>query len=350
MKKKSLIMKAVCIVAMFCWTSSKCICQITQSLIMRGYASITATYQNDTSNFGLGEQVLFFTSQISDRTTILAESVFKFSPGSPTSYNVSIERIILKSNIFGNHNLLIGKQHTPVSYWNYTYHHGVVFSPTIDRPLFFAAEIIPLHTTGIGLQAANLTQYKIGYDFLVGNGIGASEVKDNDKRKSITAAFRLHPIPTGIGKELTLGMCYYNDVIARGAKMHDGSINHYKTNQQIGTASFSYFGSHFEGIAEGIAEYNHTDTMGTQKTTAGYLYAGIRFSDTSKLVPYLKADYIHYEKGEIFHMDGSNVFSLIAGIRYEINYLSVLKLEFQHSNNDLTGAANKVALQWSVGF
>jgi hypothetical protein len=85
--------------------------------------------------------------------------------------------------------LLVGKHHTPVNYWNYTYHHGRVFFPTIERPLLFEAEIIPLHTNGISLQGQNLGSAKFGYDVMIGNGLGSSDITDNDNRKSITAGY-----------------------------------------------------------------------------------------------------------------------------------------------------------------
>jgi len=317
-----------------------------QRTIIRGYASVTGSYQRDSLNASLGEQVLFITSQINDRMSFLGESVFKFSPASPTTFDVSIERIIMKYNFYGNHSILAGKVHTPISFWNYTYHHGVVFTPTIDRPLFFAADIIPFHTTGAGLQAANLGPHKIGYDFFVGNGIGSTDLKDNDKRKSVTAAIRFRPILKV--KEFTVALHYYNDAIAKGAKMHDGGINGYKTNQQVWTGSAVYFGEKYEAIVEGITEKNHTDTTGTKHTNAAYVYAGMRIKD--KLVPYLKLDGIHYQKGQLLFPEGHNIFSFIAGVRYELNYLSVLKFEFEHVNTEVIKAFDKASLQWSVGF
>lgn len=108
-------------------------------------------YQNGKVSFGLGGQDLFITSVITERLSFLGETVFKYSPESETEFNISVERIILKYNHAGNHSVLIGKHHTPINYWNDTYHHGRVFFPTIDRPLLFAQGIIPLHTTGVSL-------------------------------------------------------------------------------------------------------------------------------------------------------------------------------------------------------
>ncbi|QNP52279.1 hypothetical protein H9L05_00145 [Hymenobacter qilianensis] len=80
---------------------------------IRGFVDTYATYQKGQVNFGLGEQDLFITSEITPRLSFLGETVFKFSLASPTDFAISIERIILKYNYAGNHSFLIGKHHTP---------------------------------------------------------------------------------------------------------------------------------------------------------------------------------------------------------------------------------------------
>jgi len=99
-----------------------------QSTQIKGFVDVTTTYQNNKVSFGFDEQDLFITSVLSDKISFLGESVFKFTPSSPTQYSVSIERVIINYNIKGNHNLIMGKVHTPLNYWNDSYHHGRFFS------------------------------------------------------------------------------------------------------------------------------------------------------------------------------------------------------------------------------
>src|SRR3978361_28448 len=188
---------------------SKLFAQDTQ---IKGFIDGITTYQKGQVSFGFEEQDLFITSQINDRISFLGETVFKYSPDSPTDFDVSIERVVFKYNYAGNHSLLFGKQHTPIDYWNDTYHHGRVFFPTIYRPLLFDANIIPLHTTGIRLQGDNLGYVNFGYDFMVGNGLGSTDVQDNDKNKSVTAAIHIKPTDG-----LQIGTSFYYDVICKGA-------------------------------------------------------------------------------------------------------------------------------------
>ena len=316
-----------------------CFSQKTQ---IRGFVDALASYTDKKVSFGLGEQDLFITSELSDRISFLGESVFKFSVSSPTSFDVSIERVVLKYNFYRNHNLLVGKQHTPINYWNYTYHHGRVFFPTIERPLVFEAGIIPLHTTGIGVQADNLGSGKLGYNFMVGNGLGSSDVLDNDKRKSITAELHVRPI-----SNFTVGAAYYGDVIAKGSMSHNGHMVSRQVNQHLFSAVIAYFGPKFEFLTEESVTFNHSDTTGTKKTFAAYAYGGIKIK--GKLVPYLRVDRLAYQSGELYY-SGVNQTSFIAGCRYEINYLAVVKVEFQHRAQAVNGASNNASAQFAIGF
>src|SRR3982750_1021003 len=190
-----------------------------QTTTIRGFVDVNTIVEKSKVSFNLGEQDLFINSELNDRFSFLGESVFKFSLSSPTTFDVSIERIVLKYNLAGNHNLLFGKHHTPINYWNDTYHHGKVFFPTVGRPLLFEDNFIPLHTTGIGMQAMNLGNIRFGYDLLVGNGIGSNDFVDNDKAKSITAAVHIKPT-----EHLRIGASVYHDKISAGAKLHDGHV------------------------------------------------------------------------------------------------------------------------------
>jgi hypothetical protein len=226
---------------------------------------LSTSLEDNKVSFGFGEQDLFITSELSDRFSFLGESVFKFTPSTPTTFSVSIERVIVKYNFAGNHNLLIGKHHTPINYWNDTYHHGRVFFPTIFRPLMFEYDIIPLHTTGVALQGQNLGEAKFGYDLMIGNGLGSQDVLDNDKRKSITAAVHIKP-----AEGLRIGFSWYNDVMSAGSKTHEGKLINWDVQQNLFSPSIAYFGDKVEVLAESTIALNHTDTTGTKQTFTGY--------------------------------------------------------------------------------
>ncbi len=312
-----------------------------QNTTIRGFADTGFSVLDDKFSFYLGEQDLFITSELNDRISFLGETVFKFDFGSSTEFSVGVERIILKYNYKGNHNILIGKHHTPINYWNDTYHHGRLFFPTIDRPLLFAAGIVPLHTLGIGFQAQNLGNLRFGYDVMIGNGIGSTEVLDNDQHKSWTAAVHIKPVD-----KLRLGASYYNDVISKGADAHHHVVD-WQVNQQLLTGSVAYFGKKYELLTEFTLALNHTDTTGTAVSNIMYLYGGYRL--TEKWIPYFRIDYLKYGEGEIY-FDNDNTTAFLLGLRYQINYLAVVKLEYQVENFENNESINRIKAQIAVGF
>lgn len=342
------ILKRECCIVLICLliSSVQSLAQITNTQI-KGFVDVLSSYQQDKGSFSLGEQDLFITSDLNDRVSFLGESVFKYSATSPTLFDVSIERIILKYNYAGNHNFLAGKHHTPINYWNDTYHHGRVFFPTIYRPLMFNSGIIPLHTTGVSLQGLNLGKLKFGYDIMVGNGLGANDISDNNIFKSLTAAVHVKPIDG-----LRIGASYYKDIISSGAletHHHGAAVNKLTRtlNQQLFSASIAYFKGKYEFLSEGTMAVNNTDSTGTAQTAIAYAYAGYRIKD--KYIPYVRFDWSEYDKNEIYFTK-DNTLSYLIGFRYQINYLAVIKFEYEHNNSSRFGSIDKYTAQFAIGF
>lgn len=318
---------------------------------IRGFVDASTYYQKGKLNFALGEQDLFITSEITQRLSFLGETVVKYSQASPTDFNISIERIILKYNYWGNHSVLLGKHHTPINYWNDTYHHGKVFFPTVDRPLLFAQGFIPLHTTGISLQGQNLGQLRFGYDAMLGNGLGSGDVVDNNIYKSVTLAVHVRP-----SDGLRIGASLYHDVISKGSTIqnHTTGLNTLalsKISQSIMTGSVAYndsvFSKKFELLVESSMAVNRSDSLGTQKALATYAYVGLRLTD--KIIPYVRIDDIRYSNREVYFTD-NKMRSFVGGVRYELSYLAVFKLEYQHVNSHMYNNSDNIVFQVAVGF
>lgn len=326
-----------------------------QETQIRGFADFGTNYSNEQVNFTLGEQDLFITSDISDRLSFLGETVFKYVASSPTRFDISIERIIMKYNIKGNHNILFGKHHTPVNYWNDSYHHGRVLFPTIFRPEMFGKGVIPLHTTGIRFQGQNLGKLRFGYDALIGNGGASTDALDFNKKKAIMLGVNMTPVD-----HLRFGLTYYHDnVPAQTVQHHTSNVAKKDIDQSLYSASVSYFGNKFELLAEasvGMNAYNDTLVDGaitevTPVSPAGYLYAGYRIKQ--KFVPYVRVDVLEFDHDEmLFPMNAQR--GGVFGLRYEINYLAVVKLEYGymetwHEDVQLSHT-NTLNFQFAVGF
>jgi len=343
MRNQNNLWRLTCSILIIIGTAGACFGQnsILQNTHIRGFMEVDASYQNNKVAFGFGEQDLFITSQLNDRFSFLGESVFKYTPNSPTEFSVSIERAIVKYNYFGNNNLLLGKQHTPINFWNDTYHHGRVFFPTIERPLLFPANFIPLHTTGIAAEGHDLGKIRFGYNLLIGNGIDSNDIANNNKRVSITSAIYIKPVDN-----LKLGVSYYNDKISPGITEQGNSVK-WPVYQQLFTGSISYFGKKFELLTEGTLALDKTDTTGTQRNWASYIYAGYRITD--KFVPYVRLDNLQYASGEIYYKK-NNTSAFLVGMRYYVDYLLVLKMEYQHLDTHISGKTYLVTFQIALGF
>ena len=78
-----------------------------------------------------------------------------------------------------------------------------------------------------------------------------------------------------------------------------------------------------------------------------YAYAGIKIKE--KFVPYVRFDLLNFDDKELYYIK-NNTTSFVGGLRYEINYLTVVKLEYQHDDADLTGTRNMITAQIAIGF
>lgn len=184
-----------------------------QETKIRGFADVGLTSKDAGGHFSfaLGQYDIYITSELSDRIMFLGETVFEFDEG----WLVDVERVLIKYVVSDYLNVVVGKHHTPIGYWNTAYHHGSLLQPTARRPLLFRFEdeggLLPIHTTGILFQGDYITKLKLGYDFMIGNGIGSTPVGDDNNAKSVAISLRARPI-----EGLLIGVSSYWDKISAG--------------------------------------------------------------------------------------------------------------------------------------
>ncbi len=207
----------------------------------------------------------------------------------------------------------------------------------------FNAHIIPLHTQGIGLQSHDLTKIRLGYDLMIGNGIGSTDFSDNDKYKSVTAVLHIKP-----ADGMRIGVSLYLDRISAGVMTLDGTNNLSEdVDQKLYSGTLSYFHNRFELLAEGTLAYNQTDSLGGKQSIAWYAYGGVKF--LKRFTIYGRFDQLKFEDGEMYFMDDDQT-SIIGGVRFQINYLAVVKAEYQLDHTAMKGDSNFFNLEIAVGF
>jgi hypothetical protein len=272
---------------------------------------------NHASYANLGEQDLFVNAQINKRISFLGETVVRPDLKSSSFFIPSIERAQLKFDYFRNHSFLIGKFHTPVNFWNDTYHHGRLFFPVIDRPVMFSY-LIPLHTLGVRLQGQNLGALRFGYDMVLGNGISSNDTKDLDMHKSITLAAHIKP----------------RDGVHSGhiGASHVAQSSSYKGDIRFQLLSFStaWFSNRFELLHELSLNRTKSDSLGIAGNWSSFIYAGYRINN---LVPFVVFDYLDISEKDL-HIKSLVSARIAIGARYEFTPYCNIKILAEHLRSE----------------
>ncbi len=298
-----------------------------QDLIQRGFADITLNAEdipNGQTYVSVGQFDHFLMSNLSDRITFLAETVFEYDQG----WLIDVERLWLRYEFSDYLKVAAGKFHTGLGYWNRTYHHGALLHTSIDRPfmLFFEDEggILPIHTTGILLQGDAIGDLNFAYELMVGNGIGSSPTGENDKAKAVSVYLHARP-----AENLDVGVSFYRDHIAAGTlKADEQTILNSGVGQQLIGASLNYNDNRIEVLTEYIRASNKSDDNGVEGITdAFYLILSYGLEEFR---PYFKYDYVDFSDNEPFYLGADARISTI-GIRYDLNFITALKTEIRFS-------------------
>jgi len=282
------------------------------------------------SYFNIGEQDFFITSKITDRISFLGETVIRSDSKSSSYFIPSVERVQLKFDYFKNHSFVVGKMHTPVNYWNDTYHHGRLFFPTIDRPLAFSY-LVPVHTLGLRLQGQNLGNIKFGYDLAMGNGISSTDFSDTGINTSAMAGIHIKPFDN-----FRIGVTYYYDFIennfsgvhsGHSTSVHQAMSSKYNgnINYELFSLSVSYFSDKLEFLNEASLNKSGSDTLGIAINISNYTYIGFRINEN--FIPFISYDFIDISNKDA-HVGHLSRNKIIVGCRYEINHLINVKVHF----------------------
>jgi hypothetical protein len=300
---------------------------------MFGHINTVATLKDQKFNsyMQIGEHDLFVTSQITDRLSFLGEFVVTPRAG---AFAASIERAWIKYAYFKNHNLSIGKVHTPVNYWNDVYHHGRLFFPTIYRPMAFTY-IVPIHTLGFRFQGQNLGKANFGYDIMIGNGMESTDVFAEGLTPSYTFAFHFKPV-----YGLRIGASYYYEYIENVQNMgshaghHTSHVGFHSHTPHTGFVKFnllSYSTAYFAEKIELLHEFSYnstdTDTLGRANNFSIFLYMGLRLNDNC--IPFMYTDFINIAHKDL-HSLPYNALRVGLGYRHEFNEFFNLKVSAEY--------------------
>lgn len=298
------------------------------------YIKKDTTYSK--TNFNTGNYVLFVTSQLSERISVLSEVSFD---NSKNKFDFDVQRLMMRYYIKDYFSVRIGKMFTPLGYWNNQFTLGLVLQPTIQRPMAIRpvsdGGVLQYRDAGIQLEGENISKARFFYKVLLGNGVGYYGSNDKgDNHIATTVQVGAEPVE-GL-KIIASGMF---DRIEQGKSNPNGSISALPDNGnlQLLVASVAYMNpsKKFEFIGELLSQKSKFNTVGTFNSHSYYAYAGYKVAD--KITPY--ALYNSTQAGESTKI-GDPYFSpipvkielLTLGVRYKFNSSFICKLEYEINN------------------
>ena len=308
-----------------------------QNYTLKGFFDISYTVEDTdrepeekSSSFKMGQFDLFLTARLTDRISVLNETVIESDSSDNTE--VDLERLWVKYTFSDRLKLKLGRLHTPIGYWHTTYHHGTWLQTTAFRPQLLQWEghgqkgILPMHS--VGLEASGAfpgRRMVLEYALNITNGRGKRSDKvqmtqDANDQKALNAYLRLKPVSI---PGLAFGGNIYLDKIPPDSSIdsRNGDIN-----ERILGAYLVYLQGRYEFLSE-MCHIQHYDKVRRKyHDTLGFYLQGAYQIDSFK--PYYRFDFTDIAEGDPYYSPG--FYSLrkhTLGLRWDFSSWSALKVE-----------------------
>lgn len=297
-------------------------------------------------NFYSGDFDLFLTSRISDKASVLSEIVF--GQGAAQSFDVDLERVLLKYDYNDHLKMSFGRYHTGIGYYNAAFHSGKWLHTTADRPLImeFASDGGLLPTQAIGLSVTGLIPSgKLGLNYLFEYGSsdtirpdinGSGDLDDENNGNHVNLGVFAHPdaIPG-----LQVGASVYHDkisVFVLGPSVRAG--------QTIVNGHVVYVGHGIEFLSEGFLVRHALENSSTRLNTPAFY---TQFSKRiGHLRPFFRYQYINASQRSLFEDVGLR-YGPSFGARYDFSDNVAFKVQLDHTvrqnQPDLNGLQTQLA-------
>ena len=298
------------------------------SLQIRGFGDVNfsaSDRKNSVSGFNLGQFVLHFASPLSRKVSYFGEVSFT---AQPASYELQVERTIVRYDYNDYFKISFGKYHTPIGYWNTAFHHGAWLQTTISRPQMvqIGGTFFPVHFVGL-LAEGNIPSGGLGLGYNVGLGNGRSSILSkagdsgdiNDNRAWVATVFARPSRIYGV----QFGASVYRDKLTPQPGQN--------FDETITSAHLVYTKEHPEFLSE-FANSHHRDviTGRTFNSQAFYVQLAYRFPwQYNKWKPYYRFDYIHKPESDPVFTGVSDLVASTLGVRYDITNYAAFKGEYR---------------------
>lgn len=145
------------------------------ALDIRAFSDIrfeTTDQTDSATQFVLGGLDIFASQDIDDQTDVFFEYVIE---NDGTQFVTDLERLWVKREVTPYLAIAAGRFHTPLGYWNRSFHHGVLIQDTVSRPGFLDFEdgegaVLPMHIIGVeGTGGFRVGGLELTYELIMGN-------------------------------------------------------------------------------------------------------------------------------------------------------------------------------------
>jgi hypothetical protein len=320
-------------------------------LNLRGYGDVdwnASDLKGSTNSFVLGQFNLFITSRVSQHATFLAETVIEADEGT-NEFGIEPERLLLDYSVNDHLNLVFGRYHTGIGYYNTAYHHSALLQTTLERPFLFEFEdgggILPIHS--VGISATGLAWSKPGLHYIaeMGNGRSArtsvsnpvQNVTDENNGKAVNLGFFFRP---DAWPGWQFGFSEYHD--------HLTPLGPPNVTENIFSTHLVFHNSRFEVLNEGVLLRHTLDGgLGTTNIPAFYSQVSRRFGNYR---PYFRYEYTNVPASDPLYADAGLQHGPKAGLRYDVSESAAFKVEFGRTWRRNLEPVNSVGTQLSFAF
>lgn len=295
--------------------------------------------------FVVGQAVAHMTASLGDSFGVFGE--FSLT-GKDSEYSIEAERLMVKYDFSDRFKLSAGRYHTPIGYWNSSFHHGAWLQTTVSRPemVKFGSKLVPIHFVGVLLEGS-LSASDLGLTYRAGFGNGrhaniarAGDAGDINGDKAWM--LQLNSRPTKIFG-LNVGVGFYSDEVTLEA------------SPNVDENTISAFAAWTKESPEVIFEYMHskhelvTDPGASGEVDAWYGQVAYRLSGKhDQWKPYARVEKTDVDASDpLLGTEGLNYDAGILGVRWDFNPYAAIKVEYRNEEFESGGRENNFRLQIS---
>ena len=294
---------------------------------------------------------LFFRARVGDHFHVLTETVFLTKVGSGTTGDSSRfdqERLWGAWDFSDAVRIKFGLEHSPISLWARTFHHGRWLELTISRPILAAFEagsgILPMHEAGVELMGdLPMGSGTFSYIVFVSNGRGAKitqvqEFSDQNDDKAIMlgGSYRFDSPDT-----IVIGLFARTDELPADttdpARLRP--IREWIISLQIKVQS-----DRIDVLSEfAFISDNDRASGRTFESYTGYIQFGVHLDD--EFTPFIRIDFREMDQGNPYYMPAGrdlDAIQVVVGVRYNALNNVAVTIEVVYGDRELRDGAGVV--------